>query len=182
MLDDYAREFERLFEDSYGHRAEVDAKFKGVLKRDIFVQGLLLKWQEKVLPSAETFADALHQARTAEEQEKQLGEMHPKTPKEAAKDPPGKSAGGTSRNTPAEQQTPRFTPRGSGPVRCAHCRGIGHLARDCRKRQQKPTEATGGGGSHSSSGTNSAVTAERSEIPSDHCQRLQQEWVDAEFR
>ena len=49
---------------------------KGVLKRDIFVQGLLLKWQEKVLPSATTFADALHQARTAEEQEKQLGEMH----------------------------------------------------------------------------------------------------------
>ena len=183
-MDDYAREFERLFEDSYGHRAEVDTNFKGILKRDIFVQGLLLKWQEKVLPSAETFADALHQARTAEEQEKQLGEMHPRNPKEVTKDPPGKSAGGTNRNTPGEQQNQRFTPRGSGstPIRCAHCRGIGHLARDCRKRQQKPTEATGGGGSGGSrSGTSSAVTAERSEIPSDHCQRLQQEWVDAEF-
>lgn len=38
------------------------------------MQGLLLKWQEEVLPSAKTFADALHQVRTAEEQEKQLGE------------------------------------------------------------------------------------------------------------
>ena len=28
---------------------------------------LLLKWQEKVVPSAKTFEDALHQARPAEE-------------------------------------------------------------------------------------------------------------------
>ena len=75
-VDDFVRDFERLFEESYGHRADVDAAFKGVLKRDVFVQGLLLKWQEKVLPSAKTFADALHQARTAEEQERQLGLMH----------------------------------------------------------------------------------------------------------
>lgn len=54
----------------------MDVAFKGVLKRDIFVQGLLLKWQEKVLPSAKMFANALYQARTAEEQERQLGIMH----------------------------------------------------------------------------------------------------------
>ena len=85
-----------------------------VLKRDVFVQGLLLKWQEKVLPSATTFADALHQARTAEEQERQLGLMH-----------------------------------------------------------------HGGGGT--SSGTSSTVRADEPEDPSDQCQRLQCEWVDAEF-
>lgn len=71
-VDDFVREFERVFEESYGHRGDVEAAFKRVLKRDVFVQGLLLKWQEKVLPSATIFADALHQARTAEEQERQL--------------------------------------------------------------------------------------------------------------
>ena len=79
-MDNYAREFECLFEDSY---RQVDTNFKGILKRDIFVHGLLLKWQEKILLSGETFvADALHHA--ADKQEKQLGEMHPRTPKEAA--------------------------------------------------------------------------------------------------
>ena len=33
---------------------------------------LLLKWQEKVLPSAKTFSDALHQAWVVEQQDKQL--------------------------------------------------------------------------------------------------------------
>ena len=32
-VDDYTREFERLFELSYGHRVDVDLAFKGVLKR-----------------------------------------------------------------------------------------------------------------------------------------------------
>ena len=77
-VDDYVREFEQLFESSYGHQTDVDMTFKEILKRDIFVQGLLLKWQEKVLPSAMSFADALYQARAAEEQEQQLGAMHPK--------------------------------------------------------------------------------------------------------
>jgi len=45
-------------------------------QRRCFVQGLILKWQEKVLPSATSFSDALHQARLAEEQHKQLGELH----------------------------------------------------------------------------------------------------------
>ena len=40
------------------------------------MQGLWLKWQEKVLPSAKTFHDALHQAHAAEQQEKQLSSLH----------------------------------------------------------------------------------------------------------
>ena len=43
-VDDFTREYEWLFEESYGHRVDVDATFKGVLKQEIFVQGLLLKW------------------------------------------------------------------------------------------------------------------------------------------
>ena len=43
---------------------------------ELFVLGLRMKWQEKVLPSAESFSDCLHQARAAEEQERQLNELH----------------------------------------------------------------------------------------------------------
>ena len=77
-MDDYTCEFEILFERSYGIRSSMDQESKKLLKRDLFVQGLLLRWQEKVLPSAKTFNDALYQARTAEEQERQLSEMHPR--------------------------------------------------------------------------------------------------------
>ena len=56
----------------------MDESSCAILKRDLFNQGLLLKWQEKILPSAETFADALYQVRTMEEQSKQLTCMHQK--------------------------------------------------------------------------------------------------------
>ena len=61
----YAQELEVLFEKSYGKREGMELASKELLKRDLFVQGLSLKWQEKVLPSAATFADALHQAQAA---------------------------------------------------------------------------------------------------------------------
>ena len=43
-VDSYAQEFERLFLKSYGSRGEMDTESKEMLKRDLFVQGLLLKW------------------------------------------------------------------------------------------------------------------------------------------
>ena len=55
---------------------DLDQKSKELLKRDLFLQGLLLNWQEKVLPSANSSNDALSQARTTDEQERQLSEMH----------------------------------------------------------------------------------------------------------
>ena len=61
-VDVYAQDFEQLFQQSYGCRTGMDEDSRNMLKRDLFVQGLLLKWQEKVLPSAETYVDALHQA------------------------------------------------------------------------------------------------------------------------
>ena len=78
-VDSYAQNFKTLFERSYGSRLGMDPDSREILKRDLFVQGLCLKWQEKVLPSAESFTDALYQARVAEEQEKQLSEMHQPT-------------------------------------------------------------------------------------------------------
>ena len=76
-VDEFAQDLEKLFKRSHGRRRGMDESSKELLKRDIFVQGLLLKWQKKVLPSASTFSDALHQARAAEQQERQLSRMHP---------------------------------------------------------------------------------------------------------
>ena len=70
-VDEFAQDFEKLFEHSYGRKKGMDESCKEMLKRDFFfVQGLCLKWQEKVLPSAKTFHDALHQVHAAEQQEK----------------------------------------------------------------------------------------------------------------
>ena len=170
---------------------DVDVTFKGVLKRDIFVQGLLLKWQEKVLPSATTFADALHQARTAEEQEKQLGEMHHRSylgrKESTERDPQGKAPKANGRalpvqqpvsTPPVERMIPRSSPRDRSKVQCYRCHGFGHTARECPLKRAA-TETRGSGGTHS--GSSSAVTVERSEDLGDYCQRLRQEWVEAEF-
>jgi len=74
-VDEFAQDLEKLFELSYGRRKGMDVSSKEMLKRDFLVQGLWLKWQEKVLPSAKTFHDALHQARAAEQQEKQVSSL-----------------------------------------------------------------------------------------------------------
>ncbi len=62
VMDEFVQTFEKLYEKSYGCQGGIDDSFKATLKRDLFVQGLVLRWQEKVLPTAESFADALHQA------------------------------------------------------------------------------------------------------------------------
>jgi len=54
----------------------MDQASKDMLRRELFVQGMMFKWQEKVLPSANSFDDALYQARVAEEQERQLSDLH----------------------------------------------------------------------------------------------------------
>ena len=73
-VDDFAQDFEALFERSYG-QAGMDEEARERLKRDLFVQGLQYRWQEKVLPTATTFCDALYQARANEEQAKQLSHL-----------------------------------------------------------------------------------------------------------
>ena len=54
-VDEFAQDLEKLFERSYGRRKGMDESSKNMLKRDFFVQGLWLRWQEKVLPSAKSF-------------------------------------------------------------------------------------------------------------------------------
>ena len=66
MVDEFAQDLDKLFKCSYGCRRGMDDSSRELLKHDVFVQGLLLKWQNKVLPSTSTFRDALHQARAAE--------------------------------------------------------------------------------------------------------------------
>ena len=39
--------FESLFEQSYGTQKGIDPAFRATLKRNLFMQGLSLKWQEK---------------------------------------------------------------------------------------------------------------------------------------
>ena len=75
-MDNYAQAFETLFDKSYGLRHGMDTASKATLKRDLFVQGLQLKWQEKVLPTAQSFEVALFQAHIAEEQERDLAYLH----------------------------------------------------------------------------------------------------------
>ena len=72
-MDAYAQGFEQLFAKSYGNRTGMDSTSKCL---DLFTQGLLRKWQEKISLSADTFHDVLFQACAAEEQENTLLELH----------------------------------------------------------------------------------------------------------
>ena len=76
-MNEYTQDFEALFDKNYSRKVGTDEESKQLLRRDLFVQGLLLKRQEKVLPSsATTFADTLYKARMVEEQDRQLAQMH----------------------------------------------------------------------------------------------------------
>ena len=113
-VDKYAQDFESLFDKSYGNREGMDQAFKDMLKRDLFMQGLLWKWQEKVLPSANTFDDALYQARIAEEQERQLSDLHKR------------DQGSSKQFTPHKKEVQAATPAGE------------------KREPSRPTTMTGG--------------------------------------
>ena len=188
-VEGYAQDFESLFERSYGRRSGMDEAAKEMLKRDLFVQGLILKWQEKVLPSAATFSDALHQARLAEEQSRQLGELHRgrlqerTQPKKVTwKATESKSAGGeTIQRETSGTPTPTMS-RPREPGRCYRCGSLRHKARECPQRQT-PTESPVRAGTRAA--TSSSVTAapsSQAESLEDRCLRLQQEWTAAEHQ
>ncbi len=112
---------------------------------------LVLWWQEKVLPTAESFADALHQARTAEEQQRQLAAMHKRDP--PSRPTPNRPVVGGSNGEGREGSggpaaidgvPPRaHQPRNRRSVQCYRCHGgMGHLSRDC-PAAKPPGEAEG---------------------------------------
>ncbi len=131
----------------------MDADSKGLLKRKLFVLGLKMKWQEKVLSSAQTFADFLHQARAAEEQGRQLGKVHLSRTTEPTR-PEGMS-------NPIPPKKQKSTSAWSGQ----NCGSTHHKAQDCTL--WRTTEATG---------MNSAVMADLAmKPPSDsdkHCRQV----------
>ena len=187
-VDEYAQELEALFEKSYGRRSGMDHASKELLKRDLFVQGLTLKWQEKVLPSAATFADALHQARAAEEHAKQLNEIHKGTSKASTPRTTGAASGGPSepRSNPPKTTEPANvapTSRTSMRGRCHGCGSLRHRVRECPQRQP-PSEARGRDGGATSSVVTAAVETQDQDGESldDRCRRLREEWMAAEHQ
>ena len=150
----------------------MDQTSKELLKRDLFVQGLVARWQQKVVPSAENFGDALHQARLAEEHDKQISEIR----KERSERPPFKSAPlKPVTEEPLVRKDPASTTTGSIAGRsCFRCGSTRHKARECQ--QKKPPDETTGRPLTSSQVTVSGETEDS------RCARLQQEWLSAEHQ
>ena len=173
MVDEFAQDLEKLFERSYGRRQGMDESSKELLKRNVFVQGLLLKWQKKVLPSTSTFSDALHQARAAEQQERQLSKMHP-PPRPTLKSraaPDHKTLSAPPTEPPREDKP---TSRSKRDPKCFECGSTSHKWRECPLR--KPTETPGKVKNASTKTVTMAI-----ESLDERCQWLQSEWFDAEF-
>ena len=118
-VDQYAQDFKTLFDRSYGRREGMDQESKDLLKRDLFVLGLRMKWQENVLPSAESFSDSLHQVRAAEEQERQLNELHQPKGSEAARS--SMAAEGSAQRRFDSTLQVRLPEHPSPPVRSSRC-------------------------------------------------------------
>ena len=142
-VDAFVQEFEDLFEKSYGRESGIDPEFKKTLKRDLFVQGLILKWQEKVLPTAESFTEALYQARTAEEQERQLAEIHKRDLPRGVPSRPPTVAPEKSGEKSGEKPAGEKASQGRRMLRCFKCHGTGHFARECPLGKGAPAEARG---------------------------------------
>ena len=155
-VDQFAQDFEKLFDQSYGQRAGMDEESRSMLKRDLFVQGLLLKWQEKVLPSAETFTDALHQARVMEEQARQLAKLHPTGNRQQHPSTRSRGASEASSSSGEKNAPPDSTPTTTSKEattnrpRCHRCNSPRHLWRDCPMR--KPTTEAPGRSQSSTTG------------------------------
>ena len=142
------------------------------------------------MPSAKSFNDALYQARTAEEQERQLSEMHPRDSLINSRSVHTNNRSQSTRltsdadrkiesnkvQTSSSIKQPQRT--NNSTLTCYSCGGVGHKQRDCYARR-RPTEASGKG---NTTGHSSAITSDTTELLSDRCNRLQKEWTDAEFQ
>ena len=194
-VDSFGQEFEQLFERSYGCRAGMDEESREMLKHDLFVQGLLLKWQEKVLPKAESFLDALHQARAAEEQERQLAKLHPSKKPTAGSLSTRESGSGRDLEGAFQYHPPSGEKGGDIIRRCHRCHSIKHLLKDCPMR--RPTSEAPGRVAPTRTSTSDSTgpmkksscnattthggTAERQKDDNEHCQHLYDQWAELEL-
>ena len=93
------------------------------------------------MPTAESFTEALYQARTAEEQEKQLAEIHKRDlPRGVPSRPPTvtpEKSGEKSGEKPAGEKAQQ----GKRMLRCFKCHGTGHFARECPLGRGAPAKA-----------------------------------------
>ena len=117
----------------------MDPTSKGLLQRDLFTQGLLHKWQEKISPSAETFHDVLFQACAAEEQEHTLLELHGPVPVKPSV-PPRRSF--RSPDNDHRQYNVYKPPWARQQGACFLCGKLGHVQKNC-PLSKPPPEATG---------------------------------------
>ena len=140
-VDLYAHAFEQLFEKSYGHNQGMDTASKAMLKRDLFVQGLHIRWQEKVLLSADTFENALFQVRLAEQQQLDLAHLH-KRQSGYLLSQSRQGARSTNPQLNPSNQAPRGAYQSPGP--CYSCGQLGHKQSNC-PLARPPKEATGNG-------------------------------------
>jgi len=153
----------------------MDTASKATLKRDLFVQGLQLKWQEKVLPTAESFEVALFQARIAEEQARDLAYLHKQ---QYSNFRSNVEASTSKKNTGPGAK--HFQSNAFGGA-CFSCGKVGHRQRDC-PLTIPPPEATGLG-----KATNSVITATANSFRPQNstegqCAQLRLALADAEFQ
>ena len=125
MVEKFAQDLVKLFKRSYSHRRGMDESSEELLKRDVFVQGLLLKWQKKVLPSASTFSDALQQVRGAKQQERQLSRMHP-PPRPTLKSRVASDHKTLSAPPTEPLREDKLTSRSKRDPKCFECRSTSH--------------------------------------------------------
>lgn len=158
----------------------MDKESKDLLKRDLFVLDLAWKWQEKVLPSTKDLGDCLHQARAAEEQERQLKEIHnPQgtTDYNRSSEPTNKSTKETThpRSTDHSSSSPRYQ-------RCGKCGSTRHRQRDC-PQEHPPSKASGRDSIRTakSSIVKASGTPCQGETLDEQCGRLADELAKVEF-
>ena len=169
-VDAYSQDFESLFEKSYGQRTGMDQASKELLKGDLYVLGLLLKWQEKMVPSAKTFEDALHQARLAEEQGQQMSAIQ----RDRGYGSSSRVSNNTENNSTSSQVTTP-TPRPDAKA-CFKCGSRHHKATQC-PLDQPPAETP----RRSQQSTNAIGMTVEAETLDARCTRLREELTTAEF-